>query len=96
MDDEIRECVLWGLQQRQAGLFTAVATMSGKQHVYLLWVEDAYDVETSVLLLNDTQNLQFLRVALCDVCVSAALNLPLSTAHVPAVVQAQLQSQKSS
>ena len=58
MDDEIRECVLWGLQQRQAGLFTAVATMSGKQHVYLLWVEDAYDVETSVLLLNDTQNLR--------------------------------------
>jgi hypothetical protein len=94
MDDEIRECVLWGLQQRQAGLFTAVATMSGKQHVYLLWVEDAYDVETSVLLLNDTQ--QFLRVALCDVCVSSASNLPPSNAHVPTVVQAQLQSQKSS
>lgn len=46
----MRECVSWGLQQRQAGLFTAVATMSGKQHVYLLWVEDANDVEISVFL----------------------------------------------
>jgi hypothetical protein len=33
MTDELLQCVLWGLQQRQSVIFTSVATMSGKQYV---------------------------------------------------------------
>jgi hypothetical protein len=52
MEDEMRNCVLWGLQQRQAGMFTSVATLGGKQHAYLLWVEDSSGIEISVILLS--------------------------------------------
>ena len=51
MEDEMRQCVLWGLLQRQADMFTSVATMNGKQYAYLLWVEDSSGIEISVILL---------------------------------------------
>ncbi len=46
----MRQCILWGLQQRQVGMFTSVATMNGKQHAYLLWVEDSSGIEISVTM----------------------------------------------
>jgi hypothetical protein len=55
MDDEMRQCVVWGLQQRQAGLFTSVATMSGRQHAYILWIEDSKGGEIQVILPFDEQ-----------------------------------------